>query len=95
MSFLKKIFARSRSKTNVTEPVSAANSPKPSEDGEDNRMEDTDNLSDSEPVTPASTTVYINFRIRADQSENSSVPSRLECVLVLIRTYLSYLICII
>ncbi|KAJ8977809.1 hypothetical protein NQ317_000066 [Molorchus minor] len=42
-------------KTNVTETVSAVITPKPSDDGEDDRMKDTDNLSDSGRETPAST----------------------------------------
>ncbi|VEN55267.1 unnamed protein product [Callosobruchus maculatus] len=54
MSFLKKYLPDRDQKTNLTEPsTSAVNSPIPSEDAEDDRMGDTENLSDdSEPGTP-------------------------------------------
>lgn len=57
-------------------PVSAANSPKPSEDGEDDRMEDTDNLSDSEPVTPASTAASSSNNSTSFQPTPTSAPKR-------------------
>lgn len=54
MSFLKKYLPDRDQKTKITETLSAVNSPN-TDDGEDDRMEDTNNLSDSGRVTPAPT----------------------------------------
>lgn len=54
MSFLIKYLTDRDKKINVTKTASVANSPKIFEDDEDDRLEDIDNQTDSEPLTPAS-----------------------------------------